>query len=216
VSDTGTGMDGETMKHLFEPFFTTKGVGKGSGLGLAMIYGIIKQSGGYIWPYSEPGFGTTFKIYLPSTEDVPAVQAEPTTERILTSRSANATVLVVEDDPLVRAIARRTLTEAGFSVLDAEDGRQALAVVARHQRIDVVLTDVAMPEFGGRDLAQRLSDLRPGLPIIFMSGYTDDDLTRRGLLERGIPFLEKPFSPQDLTRLVQDVLHGAYHPTPTS
>jgi len=217
VSDTGTGMDRETMKHLFEPFFTTKGVGKGSGLGLAMIYGIIKQSGGYIWPYSEPGLGTTFKIYLPSTEDVPVVQAEPAAEKLLTSGSGNATVLVVEDDPLVRAIARRTLTEAGFSVLDAEDGRQALAVVALHPRIDLVLTDVAMPEYGGRDLAQRLSSVRPGLPIIFMSGYTDDDLTRRGLLERGIPFLEKPFSPQDLTRLVTDVLQGAAsHPTPTS
>lgn len=215
VSDTGTGMDRETMKHVFEPFFTTKGVGKGSGLGLAMVYGIVKQSGGYIWPYSEPGLGTTFKIYLPSTEDAPASQAEPLAEKILPSK--HATVLVVEDDPLVRAIARRSLTEAGFSVLDAEDGHQALALVARQQRIDVVLTDVAMPEFSGRELAQRLSALRPGLPVIFMSGYTDDDLTRRGLLEAGIPFLEKPFSPQDLARVVQDVLHGApSQPTTTS
>ena len=215
VSDTGTGMDRETMKHVFEPFFTTKGVGKGSGLGLAMVYGIVKQSGGYIWPYSEPGLGTTFKIYLPSTQDVPAIQSEPQPEKILASK--HATVLVVEDDPLVRAIARRTLTEAGFSVLDAEDGHQALALVARHQHIDVVVTDVAMPEFGGRELAQRLSGLKPGLPIIFMSGYTDDDLTRRGLLDAGIPFLEKPFSPQDLARVVQDVLHGApSQPTATS
>jgi PAS domain S-box-containing protein len=207
VSDTGTGMDRETIKHVFEPFFTTKGIGKGSGLGLAMIYGIVKQSGGYIWPYSEPGLGTTFKVYLPSTEDTPAIQAEPAPERILASK--HATVLVVEDDPLVRAIARRTLTEAGFSVLEAEDGNQALATVAQHQPIDLVLTDVAMPEFGGRELAQRLSQVKPGLPIIFMSGYTDDDLTRRGLLDAGIPFLEKPFSPQDLARVVQDVLHGA-------
>jgi PAS domain S-box-containing protein len=215
VSDTGTGMDGETMKHVFEPFFTTKGVGKGSGLGLAMIYGIVKQSGGYIWPYSEPGLGTTFKIYLPSTEDTPAIEAEPRPEKILAPK--HATVLVVEDDPLVRAIARRTLTEAGFSVLDAEDGHQALDLVARHQAIDLVLTDVAMPEFGGRELAERLSRLKPGLPIIFMSGYTDDDLTRRGLLDRGIPFLEKPFSPQDLARIVQDALQGApSHPAPAS
>jgi two-component system, cell cycle sensor histidine kinase and response regulator CckA len=207
VSDTGTGMDRETMKHAFEPFFTTKGVGKGSGLGLAMVYGIVKQSGGYIWPYSEAGLGTTFKIYLPSTQDTPMIQAHPEPEKILASQ--HATVLVVEDDPLVRAIARRTLTEAGFSVLDAEDGNQALGIVARQPRIDVVLTDVAMPEFGGRELAQRLSRLRPGLPIIFMSGYTDDDLTQRGLLDAGIPFLEKPFSPQDLVRVIQEVLHGA-------
>ena len=215
VSDTGTGMDRETMKHVFEPFFTTKGVGKGSGLGLAMVYGIVKQSGGYIWPYSEPGLGTTFKIYLPATEDTPAIQAEPQPERILASE--HATVLVVEDDPLVRAIARRTLTEAGFSVLDAEDGHQALAIVSGDQRIHVVLTDVAMPELGGRELAQRLSQLLPKVPIIFMSGYTDDDLTRRGLLDAGIPFLEKPFAPQDLARMVQNVLHGApTQPTATS
>ena len=176
----------------------------------------MKQSGGYIWPYSEPGLGTTFKIYLPATEDTPAaIQAEPQPEKIRTSD--HATVLVVEDDPLVRAIARRTLTEAGYSVLDAEDGQQALAIVARNQRIDAVLTDVAMPDLGGRELAQQLSTVLPGVPVIFMSGYTDDDLTRRGLLEAGIPFLEKPFSPQDLARAVRDVLDGApTHPTATS
>jgi nitrogen-specific signal transduction histidine kinase/ActR/RegA family two-component response regulator len=203
VSDTGTGMDKETMKHLFEPFFTTKAVGKGSGLGLAMVYGIVKQSGGYIWPYSEPGLGTAFKIYLPSTSDVP-VQPESQPEKTVARK--NAKVLVVEDDPLVRVIARRTLTEAGYSVLDAEDGNQALGIVSGDRTIAVVLTDVAMPELGGRELAQRLSAIRPGLPVIFMSGYTDDDLTRRGLLEAGIPFLEKPFSPQALTRLVEEVL----------
>jgi CheY-like chemotaxis protein len=206
VSDTGTGMDRETMKHVFEPFFTTKPVGKGSGLGLAMVYGIVKQSGGYIWPYSEAGLGTTFKIYLPFTEDTPAIRTEAQPEKILASK--HATVLVVEDDALVRAIARRTLAEAGFSVLDAEDGHQALAIVARQEAIDVVLTDVAMPVFGGRELAQRLSQLRPGLPIIFMSGYTDDDLARRGLLDAGIPFLEKPFSPEDLARMVEDILQA--------
>jgi two-component system, cell cycle sensor histidine kinase and response regulator CckA len=211
VSDTGHGIDRDAMKHLFEPFFTTKGVGKGSGLGLAMIYGIVKQSGGYIWPYSEPGVGATFKIYLPSVAESP----QPTTARVAhhAPGSQGATVLLVEDDPLVRTIAHRALAGAGFDVLEAADGLQALALVGRHAQIDVVLSDLAMPELGGRELAQRLSEARPGLPVIFMSGYTDDDLVRRGLLETGIPYLEKPFSPEDLTRKIRDVLNSV---TPSS
>ncbi len=204
ITDTGHGMDRETLKHLFEPFFTTKGVGKGSGLGLAMVYGIVKQSGGYIWPYSETGLGTTFKIYLPSVTETLPVPADPILEQPMTSKGA--TVLVVEDDPLVRTIAKRSLTDAGFEVLDAADGNQALRTLAQPHQVDVVITDLAMPELGGRELAQRLSQSRPNLPIIFMSGYTDDDLARRGLLEAGVLFLEKPFTPQALVRMVQDVL----------
>ena len=204
ITDTGHGMDRETLKHLFEPFFTTKGIGKGSGLGLAMVYGIVKQSGGYIWPYSEPTLGTTFKIYLPSVTDALPAAEEPAAEQPVTSKGA--TVLVVEDDSLVRTIAKRSLTDAGFDVLDAADGHQALRTLAQHHQIDLVITDLAMPELGGRELAQRLSQTRPALPIIFMSGYTDDDLDRRGLLEAGIPYLEKPFSPQALVRMVQEVL----------
>ena len=169
LSDTGHGIDKETMKHLFEPFFTTKGVGKGSGLGLAMVYGIVKQSGGYIWPYSEPGLGTTFKMYLPSVAERPEAPVLPAIEK--SHGRSGATVLVVEDDQQVRTIARRALIEAGFQVLEAQDGNQALSVVADHDQIDIVLTDLAMPELGGRELAPRLSGIRPQLPVIFMSGY---------------------------------------------
>lgn len=207
VSDTGTGIDKETMKHLFEPFFTTKGVGKGSGLGLAMVYGIVKQSDGYIWPYSEPGMGTTFKIYLPAVSGtVPVPTSEGPAEPKVRE---NATVLVVEDDPLVRTMARRSLVEEGFDVLEAANGREALALLSDHEEVDAVLTDLAMPEVGGQELAQRLSELRPGLPVVFMSGYADDDLARRGLLAAGIPYLEKPFSPEELGRMLRAVLSSA-------
>jgi PAS domain S-box-containing protein len=213
VTDTGHGMTREVMKRLFEPFFTTKGVGKGSGLGLAMVYGIVKQSGGYIWPYSELGTGTTFKIYLPSVSESPDVVPEKAPE---IPAARGGTVLVVEDDALVRTIARRALTEAGFHVLEASNGNEALDMVGRTPRIDVVITDVAMPELGGRELAQQLSRTKPHLPIIYMSGYTDDDLTRRGLLEPGVPYLEKPFSPPDLARMVHDVLNASHAASTTA
>ncbi|HEY8196765.1 MAG TPA: response regulator [Gemmatimonadales bacterium] len=207
VSDTGVGIEKEAMKHLFEPFFTTKGVGKGSGLGLAMVYGIVKQSDGYIWPYSEPGMGSTFKIYLPAVSDAPHQPSSDAPEE--SEERESATVLVVEDDPLVRTMARRSLAEAGFDVLEAANGREALALIMEHEEVDAVLTDLAMPELGGQELARRLSELRPGLPVIFMSGYTDDDLTRRGLLAAGTPYLEKPFSPEALGRMLRAVLSPA-------
>jgi two-component system, cell cycle sensor histidine kinase and response regulator CckA len=207
VTDTGHGMDPATVKHLFEPFFTTKAVGKGSGLGLAMVYGIVKQSGGYIWAYSEPNLGTTLKLYFPSVADsvaekVPPVMTEP-------ARRVGGTILVVEDDPLVRGMARRSLIDAGFQVLDAANGREALAVAAAEPRLDAVLTDLAMPEFGGRELARRLRESRPDLPVVFMSGYSEDEVTRRGLLEGGVPFLEKPLAPEVLARTMREVLDGA-------
>ena len=204
ISDTGQGIDKEAMKHLFEPFFTTKGVGKGSGLGLAMVYGIVKQSDGYIWPYSEPGMGTTFKVYLPAVSETPRVPSTAAPDE--PEERESATVLVVEDDPLVRTMARRSLAEAGFDVLEAANGREALALIMEHEEVDAVLTDLAMPELGGQELARRLAELRPGLPVIFMSGYTGDDLTRRGLLEASIPYLEKPFSPETLGRMMRAVL----------
>ena len=199
-------MDSETMKHLFEPFFTTKPVGKGSGLGLAMVYGIVKQSGGYIWAYSEPGMGSTLKLYFPAA-DTPVTDAATGLE--LPVDQAGGTVLVVEDDPLVRGMARRALVEAGFQVREAANGQDALKLAAREPRLDAVLTDLAMPVIGGLELARQLQALQPGLPVIFMSGYTDDEVVRRGLLERGVPFLEKPFSPELLARTLREVVEGA-------
>jgi CheY-like chemotaxis protein len=206
VTDTGQGMDPAVMKRIFEPFFTTKPVGKGSGLGLAMVYGIVKQTGGYIWAYSEPGKGTTLKLYFPATDSAAADAAAPAAA--LPDVQASGTVMVVEDDPLVRGMARRALMEAGFQVREAANGEEALRLAPRESRLDAVLTDLAMPAIGGRELARRLREQRPGLPIVFMSGYTDDEVVRRGLLERGVPFLEKPFSPELLTRTLLEVLQG--------
>jgi PAS domain S-box-containing protein len=206
VSDTGHGMDQETMKHLFEPFFTTKAVGQGSGLGLAMVYGIVKQTGGNIWAYSEPGMGTTLKLYFPAVRD-PASAPDPA-EPEPASRAAGGRILVVEDDPLVREMARRSLAEAGYEVMQAADGQTALDLVSRGARVDAVLTDLAMPGIGGRELARRLRETRPSLPVVFMSGYTDDVVIRRGLLENGVPFLEKPLSPVKLAQKMRQVLDG--------
>jgi two-component system, cell cycle sensor histidine kinase and response regulator CckA len=212
VSDTGEGMDSETMRHLFEPFFTTKAVGQGSGLGLAMVYGIVKQSGGYIWAYSEPGLGTTIKIYFPAVGDPlagpQAVEAEGESE------AASGTILIVEDDSLVLGIARRALTEAGFRVLEAANGNAALDIMAKDGAVDAVLTDLAMPEMGGRELARRLREQRPELPVVFMSGYTDDIVSRRGLLDEGVPFLEKPLSPDTIARKMREVLAARSADTP--
>jgi PAS domain S-box-containing protein len=205
VSDTGHGMNQDTIQHLFEPFFTTKGVGQGSGLGLAMVYGIVKQSGGYIWAYSEPGLGTTFKLYFPWVAEAVTLRTQRPEDR--PGRSEGGRILLVEDDPLVRTMARRSLSEAGFEVLEAANGQEALELIASDPlHLDAVLTDLAMPEIGGRQLAQRLRENRPDLPVVFMSGYTDDDVSRRGLLEAGVPFLEKPLSPGALVRKMRQVL----------
>ena len=206
VSDTGHGMDQDTMKHLFEPFFTTKAVGQGSGLGLAMVYGIVKQTGGNIWAYSEPGMGTTLKLYFPSVRDSASAPAPAEPEQ--PSRAVGGRILIVEDDPLVREMARRSLAEAGYEVMEAADGQMALDLVSRGARVDAVLTDLAMPGIGGRELARRLREGRASLPVVFMSGYTDDVVLRRGLLESGVPFLEKPLSPVKLAQKMRQVLDG--------
>ena len=203
VSDTGHGMDPEIRQHIFEPFFTTKGIGKGTGLGLSTVYGIVKQSGGYVWVYSEAGIGTAFKIYLP------LAQSRDTGERPVPSASyrGSETVLVVEDEAVVRDMAARGLTAEGYRVLQARDGAEALEVLAaRDGDVDIVVTDVAMPVLNGRDLAVRLAEQRPDLPILFTSGYTDDNVVRRGLLESGQPFLQKPFSPSALAQNVRALL----------
>jgi PAS domain S-box-containing protein len=203
VSDTGHGMSRETLRHIFEPFFTTKPTGKGTGLGLATVYGIIKQSDGYVWAYSEPGRGTTFKVYLPlEAGSLPLTPASPQLER-----GAGESVLIVEDEPTVRYMASRALAEHGYRVLEAGNGAEALQQVEQaNGALDLIITDVIIPGLDGNELARRAASVKPGLPILFMSGYTDDDIVRRGLLDSGQPFLQKPFTPDALIRRVAELL----------
>jgi PAS domain S-box-containing protein len=201
VSDTGHGMDRRTLAHVFEPFFTTKAVGRGTGLGLSTVYGIVKQSDGYVWAYSEPGQGTAMKIYLPVTEEraeLPAQQRPPE------PAAKGELVLIVEDDATVRAVAARALTEAGYGVLEAESADQALALLSQNgERLALVLTDVVMPGMSGPEFAVAMAPLVPGTPVLFTSGYPEGEILRRGLLEPGADFLPKPFSPEALVRAVR-------------
>jgi two-component system, cell cycle sensor histidine kinase and response regulator CckA len=206
VTDTGTGMSEETQAHMFEPFFTTKEKGKGTGLGLATVYGIIKQSGGFIWVYSELGQGTTFKIYLPRVQESANVAKE---QAPAPARAAHGTetVLLAEDEAPVRAVARQVLERHGYTVLEAPSAEAALDIAARYSgAIHLLLTDVIMPGLSGRELANRLADLRPEARVIFMSGYTDDAVTRHGVLEPGLAYLQKPFTPDTLGQKVREVL----------
>ena len=207
VTDTGVGMDEATQAHLFEPFFTTKEVGKGTGLGLATVYGIVKQSGGYIWVYSEPRRGTTVKVYLPRVPGASEAPAPAPPARA--ARGGNETVLLVEDAAPVRALARRSLEACGYRVLDASDGPSALELSARHAAgIDLLVTDVVMPGMSGRELAERLAPQRPEMKVLYTSGYTDDAMVRQGVLNAGVAFLQKPFVPDMLARKVREVLDG--------
>ena len=205
VSDTGVGMDAETQRRIFEPFFTTKPVGQGTGLGLATVYGIVKQSEGYIWVYSEPGLGTTFKIYLPRVDELPDDErSDATMEK---TPGGNETILLVEDNPALREVTRRQLAASGYTVLLAVDGEAAEALAGAHVgTIDLLLTDVVMPQLGGGELARRLGALRPRIRVLFMSGYTDGALAQHGVLEEGVALLEKPFSGEQLLRAVRDML----------
>src|SRR6267143_1512385 len=207
VADTGVGMDETTQAHLFEPFFTTKAVGKGTGLGLATVYGIVKQSGGYIWVYSEPGHGTTVKIYLPRVPGVAEAPVPVTEPKPV--RGGDETVLLVEDAAPVRTLARRSLEARGYRVLEAPDGPSALALSASHGGgLDILVTDVVMPGMSGRELAERLAPQRPSMKVLYTSGYTDDTMVRQGVLTAGVAFLQKPFVPDTLARKVRDVLDG--------
>jgi PAS domain S-box-containing protein len=205
VSDTGVGMDAATLARCFEPFFTTKPVGQGTGLGLATVYGIVKQSGGSIWVYSEPGHGTTFKVYLPRVAgDVSAVEI-PT--RPVQSEHPAVTILLVEDDEAVRQFARRSLAAAGHIVLEAADGEEALRVSRRHEgEIHLLITDVVMPGMSGRLLAERLSVERPGLKVLYISGYAENAIVHNGILDAGTAFLHKPLTADVLLGKVRDVL----------
>jgi two-component system, cell cycle sensor histidine kinase and response regulator CckA len=204
VTDTGCGMEPEVQAKIFEPFFTTKPVGQGTGLGLSTVYGIVKQSGGFIWSYSEPGLGSTFKVYLPVLLVAPA---EPPPSKPVAPRGGSETVLVVEDEDVVRSMACRGLREHGYTVLEARNGAEALALVEENPgSIHLVVSDVVMPEVGGRELAARLIGLDPTLPVLYMSGYTGEDVVQRGLMDADAPFQQKPFTPDGLARSVRELL----------
>jgi two-component system cell cycle sensor histidine kinase/response regulator CckA len=204
VTDTGHGMDRATLSRIFEPFFTTKAVGQGTGLGLSTVYGIVKQSGGFIWAYSEPGLGTTFKLYFPvvqagiSPDDPahPAHQGRP-----------EEVVLVAEDEPMVRSIVARTLKGCGYGVLEAADGNEAIRLLEQEVgKINLIVADVVMPDMGGREMAEVVAQRWPEIPVLFTSGYTGLDVMRRGLLEEGSEFLQKPLEPETLARKVRELV----------
>jgi two-component system, cell cycle sensor histidine kinase and response regulator CckA len=205
VSDTGHGMPPETMRHIFEPFFTTKEVGKGTGLGLSTVYGIVKQSGGYISVDSEVGQGTTFKIYLPQVDDeVGENETRPTFTGLVPGKEI---VLLVEDDNQVRSVAAMALEISGYDVLTAANGEDALLVCeGYHNKIDLLLTDVVMPRMSGQELSSRLLRLRPDTRVLYMSGYSENAIIHHGVMEDGADFIEKPFSPETLTRRIREVL----------
>ena len=207
VTDTGCGMDAETREQVFEPFFTTKEAGKGTGLGLSTVYGVVKQTGGQIHLYSEPGQGTTFKIYLPRQDGIASPRSRPTVVGVPTGEE---TLLLVEDDDAVRRLAQRILVTAGYRVLSAASGEEALALAEQHGAdIDLLVTDVVMPGMSGRELSQRLGPTLPRLRVLFMSGYTDNAIVHHGVLDPGTHFCTKPFTAAGLARKVREVLDGA-------
>ncbi len=206
VSDTGSGMDEATVARIFEPFFTTKEQGKGTGLGLATVYGIVKQSAGHILVYSEPGHGTTFKIYLPSADHKIGLDSNPEVETVSPKRQGT-TILLVEDDEIMRGLTRQLLHEHGYTVIEADDGKSALESVASHPgQIDLVLTDVVMRRMSGPELVERLHASNPNLKVVFMSGYTGELIAEREVLKRGITLLEKPFTRAALLNTIHTAL----------
>jgi PAS domain S-box-containing protein len=214
ISDTGAGMDADTQSHIFEPFFTTKGP-KGTGLGLSTVYGIVKQSGGYIWVYSEVGRGTTFKIYLPRVPSVEEPLVQPAVSRSQFQRvePGTETILLVEDEANLRYLARQYLEKQGYKVIEAADGAVAMQIAVAHEGvIHLLLTDVIMPGMNGRELAQRISEIRPNVKVLYMSGYTENVIGQDGTLDAGVRLLQKPFNLRDLKSKVREVIDAT--PTP--
>jgi PAS domain S-box-containing protein len=207
VTDTGCGMDTETQSRIFEPFFTTKAQGKGTGLGLATVYGVVKQSGGFIYVYSEVGHGTTFKIYLPEVSA--AADRDAAEKTVAPPPRGSETILFVEDEESVRELVRDYLATTGYRVLEAVDGVQALEIAADHKgTIEILVTDVVMPRLGGRELASRIAAQRPNVKVLFISGYTDDSIFRHGVLEGGVAYLQKPFNLKAIAQKIREVLDG--------
>jgi PAS domain S-box-containing protein len=206
VSDTGQGMTSEVKEQIFDPFFTTKEKGKGTGLGLSMVYGIVKQSGGNVSVYSEPGHGTAFKVYLPRVEEETSALARR--DEASSMPRGDETVLLVEDEPSVRDLAVHVLRRQGYNVLEAPDGNRAFLLAQNHsgEKIHLLVTDVVMPQMGGRELANRLKSIRSDIKVLFISGYTDNAIVHHGVLDPGIEFLQKPFSPSALVQKVREVL----------
>lgn len=214
VTDTGTGMDRATQTHIFEPFFTTKGTGHGTGLGLATVFGIVQQNGGHVWVYSEPGHGTTFKVYLPQAhggdDALPTPTPTPTPNAGVPAEAlATGTILLVEDDEYVRASTGNVLRRAGYEVLEAASASEALGLAERFDGvIHLLLTDVVLPRVAGPELAGRLHAARPGVPVLFMSGYTDEAIVGHGILETGLAYIEKPITVDLLTRRVREAMRS--------
>jgi CheY-like chemotaxis protein len=208
VSDTGCGMTPEVREMIFEPFFTTKEKGKGTGLGLSTVYGIVKQSGGNIWVYSEPGRGTTFKIYLPQADE-PAKELSP---KVTSGElpQGNETILLVEDEEEVRRLTALVLKRQGYKVLEASHPGEAAILSEQHREaIHLMFTDVVLPVMSGRKLAENLLSIRPEMKVLYMSGYTDNAIAHHGILEEGLNYIQKPFTVDSLVRKVRDVLDSA-------
>jgi CheY-like chemotaxis protein len=219
VADNGSGMDEETRSHLFEPFFTTKAPGKGTGLGLATVYGIVKQSGGFLAVHSEPGRGTVFRVYLPASQEPVSKAGGADAEKASAPKDGNETILVVEDEKAVRGFLREALERKGYRIIEAANGREALDKAAEaaarggtlpgnEGEIRLLLTDVVMAGMNGRELADEVVGLLPGIKVLFISGYADRAIVHQGVIDEGLEFMRKPFTPMDLARKVRGILDG--------